>query len=75
MDKRILFQPVGGPAAVIIPCECGLTLEEVGVKDVPMGLPFWIVNAETVPTDRAFREAWELDVQALGPADGLGGAK
>jgi hypothetical protein len=75
MDKRILFQPAGSPAAVIVPCECGLTLEEIGVKDVPAGLPFWIVDAETVPTDRAFREAWELDAQLLGPADGLGGAE
>lgn len=73
MDKRILFQPAGAPVAVVVPCECGLTIKEIGVKDVPAGLPFWIVDAETIPTDRAFREAWELDAQALGPADGAGG--
>ena len=75
MDKRILFQPAGAPAAVLIPCDCGLTLEEIGAKDVPAGLPFWIVDAATVPEDRAFREAWELDEGALGPADGVGGGQ
>ncbi|HBO8236472.1 hypothetical protein IDZ74_29610 [Pseudomonas aeruginosa] len=75
MDKRILFQPAGAPAAVLIPCDCGLTLEEIGTKDVPAGLPFWIVDADTVPADRAFREAWELDAAALGPASGVGGAQ
>lgn len=75
MNKRILFQPAGAPAAVLIPCECGLSLEEIGTKDVPAGLPFWIVDAVTVPVDRAFREAWELDADALGPASGVGGAQ
>lgn len=75
MDKRILFQPAGAPAAVLIPCDCGLTLQQIGEKDVPSGLPFWIVDADQVPVDRGFREAWELDVAALGPADGVGGGQ
>lgn len=72
MNKRILFQPAGLPAAVLIPCACGLSLQEIGKKDVPTGLPFWIVDTAAVPTDRAFREAWELDAVALGPSDGVG---
>lgn len=73
MDKRILFQPAGAPAAVLIPCDCGLSLEEIAKKDVPAGLPFWIVDADAVPIDRAFREAWELDAAALGAPAGVGG--
>jgi hypothetical protein len=73
MDKRILFQPPGAVVHVLIPVECGLTLEEIGVKDVPEGLPFWIVDIEAVPADRSFRAAWELDPGTLGPASGKGG--
>lgn len=75
MDKRILFQPAGAPAAVLIPCDCGLSLQEIGEKDVPQGLPFWIVDADSVPADRAFREAWELEEASLGPAAGVGRAQ
>ncbi|MGX1127303.1 hypothetical protein [Pseudomonas sp. HLS-6 TE3448] len=75
MDKRILFQPAGAPAAVLIPCDCGLTLEEIGAKDVPAGLLFWIVDADSVPEDRAFRDAWELDAAVIGPAQGVGGGQ
>ncbi|MCE1119064.1 hypothetical protein [Pseudomonas sp. NMI795_08] len=73
MEKRILFQPPGAAVHVLIPVECGLTLEEIGTKDVPEGVPFWIVDASTLPADRAFREAWELDPEGLGPASGQGG--
>lgn len=75
MDKRILFQAEGAPVAVLIPCDCGLTLEEIGVKDVPAGLLFWIVDADSVPEDRAFRDAWELDAAVIGPAHGVGGGQ
>lgn len=75
MDKRILFQPPGAAVHVLIPLECELTLEQIGEKDVPEGLPFWIVETNTVPADRAFRAAWELDPNSMGPASGRGGQK
>ena len=40
-------------------------------KDVPEGLPFWIVDTETIPTDRTFRGAWEID-ETIGEAHGVG---
>lgn len=73
MEKRIVYQLDGQPVAVLIPCECGLTLEQIGKKDVPVGVPFWIVDADTIPADRTFRDAWELDVEAMGEPDGVGG--
>lgn len=70
---RIVFQTPGEPMAIIIPCECGLTIEQIGQKDVPAGLPFWVVPVDAVPADRTFRDAWELDVQSMGAPSGIGG--
>lgn len=72
MDKRIVYQLPEQPAAILIPCECGLTLEQIGQKDVPVGVPFWIVPAESIPTDRTSRDAWELDVTSMGEPSGYG---
>lgn len=73
MNKRIVYQLPEQPVAVVIPCECGLTLEQIGKKDVPVGVPFWIVDADTLPADRTFRDAWELDVAGMGAPTGFGG--
>lgn len=34
-------------------------LDWVAAKDVPAGVPFKIVDAEDIPADRTFRDAWE----------------
>lgn len=74
MQYRLVYQLPGSPAAILTPCECGLTLQQIGQKDVPAGVPFWIVDAADIPSDRTYREAWELDVDAMGAPDGVGGA-
>jgi hypothetical protein len=59
--KRIIYPTDDGGVAVIIPAdECGLTIEEIAVKDVPAGKPFKIVDVTDVPSDRTFRNAWEF---------------
>ena len=73
MNKRIVYQLPGQPVAIVIPCECGLTLEQIGKKDVTAGVPFWIVESSTIPTDRTFRDAWQLDVASMGAPSGFGG--
>lgn len=73
MGQVIVYQPPGRPAAVMIPGGADLTLEQIGQKDVPAGLQFWIVDADTIPEDRTFRDAWELDITAMGPRSGIGG--
>ena len=73
VNRRIVYQLPDQPAAILIPCDCGLTLEQIGKKDVPDGIPFWIVDASTIPTDRTFRDAWELDLDNIGEPDGFGG--
>ena len=59
-EKRIIYPSDDGGVAVIVPAPgCGLTIEEIARKDVPLGKPFKIVNAADVPNDRTFRNAWE----------------
>jgi len=59
-NKRILYQTEEGGVAVVIPTDnCGLTVEEIAVKDVPPGRPYKIVDVSEVPTDFTFRNAWE----------------
>lgn len=60
VDKRIIYPNDEGGVSVVIPApECGLTIEEIAAKDVPIGKPFKIVNVYDVPSDRTFRGAWE----------------
>lgn len=74
MSKRILYQQPNGVVAVIIPApNCGLTVEQIAVKDVPTGEPFWIVEASEVPTDRTERNKWTIDTDEAGEPDGYGG--
>jgi hypothetical protein len=70
MSKRIIYQSDIGGGAVIIPCDCGMTIEQIAVKDVPAGKPFKIVDASTIPTDRSERDAWTVDEADL--TDGIG---
>lgn len=71
MNKRIIYQTDDGGVAVIIPApDCGLTVEEIALKDVPFGKPFKIVDVADLPADRAARNAWTVDVADL--TDGVG---
>jgi hypothetical protein len=57
--NRIIYKTDEGGVAVIIPANCGLTIEEIASKDVPAGKPYMIVDASDIPEDRTFRDAWE----------------
>lgn len=71
MNQRIIYQNDEGGVAVIIPApECPLTIEEIAAKDVPTGKPYLIVDVADIPTDRTFRNAWEVDESTL--TDGVG---
>jgi|TARA_R110002012_G_C11611088_1_gene608169 hypothetical protein len=58
MDERIIFINEDNTIGIIIPADCGLTIEEIAAKDVPTGLTYHIVDKSEIPTDRTFREAW-----------------
>ena len=58
MDKRIVYTADDGTLAIIVPADCGLTVEEIAAKDVPAGKEYHIVNVSDIPSDRTFRNAW-----------------
>jgi hypothetical protein len=59
MNQRIIYPTDEGSVAIIVPAECGLTIEEIAAKDVPAGTPYKIVDVSDIPEDRTFRNAWE----------------
>jgi hypothetical protein len=54
--NRIIYPTPEGGIAVIIPTES----VELALKDVPEGVPYEIVDAADIPSDRFFRNAWTL---------------
>ena len=61
MNSRIIYQTDEGGVAIIVPADCGLTIEEIAAKDVPAGKPYEIVDAADIPTVRTFRGAWSWE--------------
>lgn len=57
--NRIIYQNESGGISVIIPTG-ELPIEEVAAKDVPTGVPYEIVSADDIPSDRFFRNAWTM---------------
>lgn len=73
--NRILYKNHDNSVAILIPSPDVLLtvgIKVIAEKDVPQDLPYWIVDASQIPTDRTFREAWEID-ESLGDPDGFGG--
>jgi len=70
MDKRIIYKNDDGTISIIIPANCGLTVEQIAQKDVPTGKSYKIVNVSEISSDRTFRNAWTIDDAQL--TDGVG---
>lgn len=74
MARVIVFQNGFGGVAVIHPVPAVVALvgmHAIGVKDVPAGKPFAIIEDSLIPTDRTLRDAWTVDAAQL--TDGVGG--
>ena len=72
---KIIFKNKDNSIGIITPTDEALsfaTIEQIAEKDVPHNLPYWIVDTSSIPTDRTFRSAWEID-ETLGEPDGFGG--
>jgi hypothetical protein len=54
--NRIIYQNEDGGVSVIIPTES----VELALKDVPEGVPYEIIDAADIPSDRYFRNAWVM---------------
>ena len=59
--KRIIYQNEDGGISIVIPSG-DIPFEDVCLKDVPDGIPYKIVNLEDIPSDRTYRNAWEIDM-------------
>ena len=70
MDKRIIYKNTNGSIAILVPTDCGLTVEQIAQKDVPTGLNYKIVNVSDISSDRTFRNAWTIGDAEL--TDGVG---
>jgi len=69
MNQRIIYSTEESGIAVIVPTG-ELSVTETARKDVPTGLPYKIVDVSEIPSDRTFREAWDIDEVEL--TDGVG---
>ena len=62
MTQIIIYPNDNGSVALVVPApECGLTIEQIAAKDVPAGKPYHIINADQLPKEFMFFEAWEAD--------------
>ena len=43
-DGNLIIKNTDGTISIIIPADCGLTVEQIAQKDVPTGLKYKIVN-------------------------------
>jgi len=68
MNQRILYKTDTGVAVIVPTGELSVT--ETALKDVPTGLPFAIVDVSEIPSDRIWRQAWDIDEAEL--TDGVG---
>lgn len=74
MTNKILYVTDDGLVVVVSPSDDVLrtrSVYEVGVKDVPAGKPFAIVDAAGIPSDASLSQAWTVDESLL--TDGVGG--
>ena len=72
MNQVIIYPNDEGWLSVITPApECGLSIEEIARKDVPAGKPYHIINADQLPQDNMFFNAWEADFSNPG-GQGIG---
>lgn len=72
---RIIYENQDKSIAILIPtqeCIDIFGVETIAKKDVPKGLPFWIVEDDFIPIDRTFRGAWEIDRATIGEPRGYG---
>ena len=75
-NRLVIYPNEDGGISVLHPVlNCGLTVEQIAVKDVPSGKPFKYITTDQLPVDddgnfdRSFRAAWEADFSS---PDGYG---
>ncbi len=73
MSKLILFKTENNQIAIVYPCTDEISVLDIGKKDVPPGVSFWIIDSSILPDDREQRDAWTISDDELGEPAGKGG--
>jgi hypothetical protein len=60
MKDRIIYVKPDGGVAIVIPTG-EITIEDVAKKDVPQGVAYKFISSSEIPSDRTFRNAWEIE--------------
>jgi len=75
--KVILYTDTDGNLCVITPApELSdlITINNIALASVPVGVSYVIVDEDSIPSDRTFRNAWQYDTKTnsdgIGVADG-----
>ncbi len=61
MDKLIIYPNEFGGIVVIHPCVQQTDWHKFALDNVPLNIPYRIIDIIELPTDRIFRNAWEAD--------------
>jgi|LauGreDrversion4_2_1035121.scaffolds.fasta_scaffold1833215_1 hypothetical protein len=61
--KLVIAHPneTGGVSIIYPMTDCGLTVQDIAQKDVPVGVPYLFIPLQSVPTDHTFFNAFEVD--------------
>lgn len=71
MTKRVIYENETGGVSIVCFAE-GVEINSENInRSIPSGTEYWIVDASVIPTDRTFRDAWEIDRVALGAPSGV----
>lgn len=61
MNQLIIYPTIQNQIAIVIPANSDLTIEDIVLKDVPIGSKYLIIDANDIPNDRSQRQAWTAD--------------
>jgi hypothetical protein len=67
-DFRVIFPNNDGGVAIFVPAPG--TTEQEALKCIPPNIPYKIVDASEIPSDRTFRDAWEVDFSEQDQVEG-----
>lgn len=70
MGEKIIYKNGDGVSVITPSPHWEGTMDELAKKDVPTGTKYKIVDVSEIPSDRSFRNAWEVDEAQL--TDGVG---
>lgn len=64
LEKRVVYTREDGFVSVVCPSpefiNSGKTIDDVALKDVPVGCEYTIIDVEALPDDETYFNAWQL---------------